>query len=350
MSHNGSPNAIESANALPSPRKRLFSLIWPGALAAQAVYCAARLGIADHLAAGIDRSDTLATVTQTHPVALRRLLRALCSLEILQECEDGRFVLTEMGETLRTGDPSEVQPWAIMLGAPFVWRPWGRLLETIQTGEAAFARIFGRPFSDLKSLSPEDAEIYDTAMNAGAAIKVAAITGAYDFSDFELIVDLGGGRGSLLRGILEAFERPQGILFDLPEVVATATDLQTCNVADRLQAVGGSFFESVPAGADAYILKGILHSHRDEDVVEILKRVRHAMRPNGRLLIVDAVLQPVNEPNPQKALMDLMMLALVPGRERTEAEFNMLLEQAGFHMSRVIAMDSQHAIVEGVPV
>ena len=344
MSHNGS-----HCTRSPSPRKRLFSMIWPGALAAQAVYCAAQLAIADHVAEGTDRVDSLSTVTQTHPVALRRLLRALCSLEILKECEDGRFELTEMGETLRKDDPSGVQPWAIMLGAPFVWRPWGRLLETIQTGEAAFSRIFGRPFSDLKSLSPEDAEIYNRAMNAGATTNVPAIVRAYDFSDFELIVDLGGGRGSLLRGILEANERPRGILFDLPDVVATANELAASAVADRCQIVGGSFFDSVPAQADAYLLRGILHSHRDEDAVEILKRVRQAMRPHGRLLIMDVVLHPTNEPNPQKALMDLMMLALASGHERTEMEFADILDQAGFDLSRIIAMDNQNAIVEGTP-
>ncbi len=207
-----------------SPRKRMFSMIWPGPLATQAIYCAARLAIADHIQAGKTRVDCLATATNTHPVALRRLLRALCSLEILVEDDAGQFTLTELGQTLRRDDPSGVHPWAVMLGAPFIWRPWGRLLESIQTGEAAFDRIFGRPFSELISLSPVEAEIYNQAMNAGATMKVPAIVRAYDFSGFDLIVDLGGGRGSLLRGILEAHQRPRGILFDLPEVVASADE------------------------------------------------------------------------------------------------------------------------------
>lgn len=327
----------------------MFSMIWPGALAAQAIYCAARLGIADHVAAGVERAECLANATKTHPVALRRLLRALCSLEILREHGDGCFELTELGETLRTDDPSGVQPWAIMLGAPFIWRPWGRLLETIQTGEAAFDRIFGRPFKELNSLSPEDAEVYNTAMNAGATMNVPTIVRAYDFSEFDTIVDLGGGRGSLLRGILEAYDRPRGILFDLPEVVATATELNCSPVADRCTVVGGDFFQAVPNGADAYLLKGILHSHEDAEAVAILQRVREAMNSKGKLLIVDVVLQDANEPNPQKALMDLMMLALVPGHERTEQEFQTLLDQSGFRLSRVITTDHQNAIVEGVP-
>lgn len=330
-----------------SPRKRLFSMIWPGALAAQAVYCAAQLGIADRLAEGIDRTDALATATRAHPAALRRLLRALCSLEILRELEVDRFALTELGETLRADDPSGVQPWAVMLGAPFVWRPWGRLLETIQTGQAAFDRIFGQSFRKLATLSPEDAEIYNNAMNAGATMKVPAIVRAYDFSSFDVIVDLGGGRGALLRGILEAYPGPRGILFDLPEVAATAQPLRESVVADRCEIIGGDFFEYIPSGADAYLLKGILHSYDDEHAVRILRGVRQAMRADGRLLVIDVVLEPANEPNPQKALMDLMMLALVPGRERTEAEFEELFERAGFELTRVMTTDNQTAIVEG---
>ncbi len=345
MSH----QAVSYRNGV-SPRKRMFSMIWPGPLAAQAIYCAARLGIADHIDSGQHRVERLATATNTHPVALRRLLRALCSLEILVEDSDGEFSLTELGETLRKDDASGMHPWAVMLGAPFIWRPWGRLLESIQTGEAAFDRIFGRPFHELTSLSPADAEIYNQAMNAGATMKVPAIVRAYDFSAFDLIVDLGGGRGSLVRGILEVNDRPRGVLFDLPEVVASADELRGCSISHRCAIVGGDFFVSVPEGADAYLLKGILHSHRDEDAVKILRHVRRAMRADGRLLVVDVVLKEMNEPNPQKALMDLMMLALVPGHERTESEFRLLFEQAGFRLARVITTDNQHAIVEGEPI
>ncbi len=254
-----------------------------------------------------------------------------------------------MGNTLRAGDPSGVHPWAVMLGAPFVWRPWGRLLETIQTGENAFARIFGRPFEELMALNREDAEIYHSAMNAGAANMVPAIVDAYDFSQCELVVDVGGGRGALLRGILEGFVRLRGILFDLPDVVAAAMPFRVSPVAGRCQIVGGSYFNCVPAGGDVYLLKGILHSHRDEEAVKILKNIRQAMRADGRVLIVDVVLQPINEPSPQKALMDLMMLTLVPGHERTEAEFASLLDQSGLRLSQVIHTECGHSIVEGVP-
>ncbi len=186
-------------------------------------------------------------------------------------------------------------------------------------------------------------------MNAGTVNIVPVIVDAYDFSQFDLLVDVGGGRGTLLRGILEAYDRPRGILLDLPEVVASAESLSASAVADRCQIVGGSFFDSLPAGADAYLLKGILHSQRDEEVLKILENVRRAIRADGKVLIVDVVLQPLNEPNPQKALMDLMMMTLVPGHERTETELAALLDQSGFRLSRVIPTECGSSIVEGIP-
>ncbi len=332
-----------------SARHRMFSLIWPGALAGQAIYCAAKLGVADLIAQGVDDIECLAATTKTHPQALRRLLRALCSLGIMTESCSGRFALTDMGQTLRAGDPSGVHPWAVMLGAPFVWRPWGRLLETIQTGEAAFARIFGRSFEELMVLSPEDAEIYHAAMNAASSSTVPTIVKSYDFSRFRVLVDVGGGMGALLLGILESHHHLQGILFDRPSVVSSVSWARAGALTDRCQVVGGDFFESVPTGGDVYLLKSIIHSHNDEDAIRILRNVRRAMRVDGKVLMVDVVLQPLNEPSPQKALMDLMMLALVSGHERTEAEFASLLNQSGFHLSRVVHTGCGSSIVEGTP-
>ncbi len=332
-----------------SAKHRMFSLIWPGALAVQAIYCAARLKLADYLSAGVDGIECLSTASNTHPVALRRLMRALCSLGIVTEREPDRFALTELGQTLRSEDPSGVHPWAVMLGAPFVWRPWGRLLETIQTGETAFARIFGRTFEEMMALCPEDAEIYNSAMNAGTTNAVSTIVHAYDFSPCELVVDVGGGRGALLQGILEANDRVRGVLFDLPEVVLTAASLRESAVADRCQIVGGSYFDSLPSHADAYVLKGILHSQSDNDAIKILQNIRQVMRDSGRVVIIDTVLQPLNEPSPQKAMMDLMMLTLVPGHERTEAEFASLFQQAGMRLSRVIDTTCGNSIVEAIP-
>jgi SAM-dependent methyltransferase len=327
----------------------MLSLIWPGPLAAQAIYCAARLGIADLLWEGVNQIDALAAATHAHPRALVRLLRALCSLDVLRETADGCYALTEMGMTLRSEDASDVKAWATMLGAPFVWRPWGRLLESIQTGQSAFDRIFGRPFDELVAISPEDARMCHAAISAVATRNVPAILAAYDFSPFHRIVDVGSGSGTLLRAILEAYRNVYGVLFDAPEAVAQAGDMRNSPVGARCQVVAGDVLEGVPAGADAYLLTGTLHRHDDHEALTILRHVRHAIQPAGRLLVVDSVAPSTSGANAEQALVDLMMLPLVPEYERTETEFRALLSEAGFQLARVVCADHRHAILEGIP-
>jgi len=236
-----------------------------------------------------------------------------------------------------------------MLGAPFVWRPWGRLLETIQTGQSAFDRIFGRPFEELVAISPEDAQLYQTAISAITSQSVPAIVAAYDFSPFHRIVDVGGGSGALLRAILETYRDVYGVLFDTPEVVAQASELRQGALGNRCQLVAGDLLEGVPAGADAYLLTRTLHRHNDNEALTILRHVRHAIHPDGRLLVVDPVAHRATRPGTQEALVDLMMLALAPEYERTEMDFRALLSEAGFDMGRVVSADQRHAIVEGIP-
>ena len=333
-----------------SPAQQIFEMIWPGGLAAQAIYCAARLGLADLLADGPLSAEAIAERAGTYAPATHRWLRALCSLNILQETPVREFELTDLGQTLSSGDASAAKPWAAMLGAPFIWRPWGKLLDTLKTGQPAFPDMYGHSWYEFLAEHPEDAEIYNEAMNAGAELMIEAVVKHYDFDQFHTIVDLGGGRGALLRGILQAHAKPRGILFDLPPVVATADALLRSSVADRCETVGGDFFEEVPQDADAYLMKGIVHGFNDENAVKILKKIHSAMCEGGKLLIVDAVLQETNEPNPQKAMMDLMMLSLVEGRERTEKEFSTLLGKAGFELSQVIDTGRGSSIVEGIPV
>ncbi len=327
----------------------LFAMIWPGGLAAQAVYCAAKLKIADILAKGPNPVAAIAEVTKTDSAALHRLLRALCSLKLLRELPGGDFELTPLGQTLQSDHPSGTRPWAVMLGAPFIWRPWGQLLKTVRSGEPAFPRMHDCSMYEYLAKNPRDAEIYNAAMNAGATTAAAAIVESYDFSQFDTIVDLGGGQGSLLKGILEANPTPRGILFDLPAVVETANNLRNSSVGGRCELVGGDFFQSVPPGADAYLLKGIIHGFNDEHATKILTNIKTAMRPDGKILIVDVVLSESNEPIPQKALMDLMMLTLVEGRERTEPQFRSLLQNAGLQLQRIVDTNGGNAIVEAVP-
>ncbi|MDX1390664.1 MAG: methyltransferase, partial [Acidobacteriota bacterium] len=235
--------------------------------------------------------------------------------------------------------------WAIFLGSEWIWRPWGALYDVVRTGESRFAEIFGQGFCEYMAERPEEAAIYDGAMSAGSAMIVDSIVEAYDFSPFEKIVDVGGGQGRLLQGILEHNPRARGVLFDRPAVVAGAVDFESDALAGRCEILGGDFFEGVPDDGDVYLLKGIIHGFADDDAVRLLRACRRAMHPGGRLLIIETVPERSHEPNPQKAFMDLMMLALVPGKERSEDELRPLLAAAGLVIEEVIRIPGSNALV-----
>jgi SAM-dependent methyltransferase len=234
----------------------------------------------------------------------------------------------------------------MMLGAHFVWKPSGALQETVRTGQPSFERVYGAPFFEYLAGHPDDAAVFNAAMSSSPGY-LAAIVGAYDFSKFERIVDVGGGHGLILAGILAANPRLRGVLYDLPGVVAGSFALGQEPISQRCEIIGGDFFKGVPAGADAYMLKGIIHDWNDEAALKILKNCRRAIRPDGTLLIVEAVLTPSTDP--ATALMDMLMMVLTSGRERTESEFRSLLQEAGFSMVQVIrAMGA--SIIESRPV
>ena len=326
----------------------MSQLIWPGAMAAQTVYVAAKLGLADIITKGPKTVEELARETRTHSSTLRRFLLALKGLGIFTEDATGRFRHTPLSETLRSDVPDSVRAWALMLGAPFIWKPWGELYDTIITGKPAFEQIFGMNLFDHLAKHTEDGAIFDAAMSSESS-GLSDILSAYDFSRFKQIVDVGGGQGALLRGILAANPTLRGVLYDLPSVVAGATALWTGPVASRCEFRAGNFFDSVPEGADAYVLKQIIHSWNDEDAVRILRNCRRAMRYDGTLLVIGDVLKSSDKPDPNGGLMDLMMLVLSPGRERTETEYARLLKEAGFSLARVIPRMTG-SIIEARPV
>jgi O-methyltransferase domain/Dimerisation domain len=331
-----------SANGHPS--MQLMRLLWPGAIAVQAVHVAAKLGIADLVAEGPQTVEALAQATHTHGPSLGRLLRALTSLGIFGEDTAGRYRQSPLSDALRTDHPESVRRSAMMLGAGFVWRPSGELDATIRTGHPAFEQVYGAQFFEYLAEHPGDAVIFNAAMSSLPAY-ITAIVDAYDFSRFERVVDIGGGHGALLIGILSAHPRVRGVLHDLPGVVAGASIPPA--LADRLEIVAGDFFEAVPAGADAYVLKGIIHDWNDESGVKILKNCRRAIRPDGRLFILDTVLTPSSDP--AGALMDVLMMVLTGGRERTESEFRSLLGEAGFSLEKVMPTAGT-SILESRPV
>src|SRR2546422_2517504 len=330
------------------PSRQMGQLIWPGAMAAQTVYVAAKIGLADIITKGPKTAEELARETNTHPPTLRRFLRALNSLAIFSEDATGRFHHTPLSETLRSDVPDSVRAWALMLGAPFIWKSWGELHETIITGRPAFERIFGLNLFDHLTKHPDDGAIFDAAMSSQSS-GLSDMLSAYDFSRFHRIVDVGGGQGELLRGILAANPALRGILYDLPSVVTGARALQAGTVGSRCEIRAGDFFDSVPEGADAYVLKQIIHSWNDEEAVRLLRNWRSAIRPDGPLMIIGAGRRTPGAPVSHAGRIAWMMLVLSPGRERTESEYATLLREAGFSLARVITRVTG-SIIEAHPV
>jgi len=325
----------------------LSQLIW-GFAVSQAVYVTAKLGIVDVLRDGPKTAGEVAATVGAHEPSLRRLLQALTTVDILVEDGHERFAATLTGELLRSKHPQSVRAFALCMGAPFVWQPWGELCTAIQTGKPAFDRVHGESFFAYLGQQPEEAAVFDAAMTSLSSSELPAILAAYDFTSLTTIVDVGGGQGALLRGILERYPHITGVLFDLLSVVAEAHDLKDSAVAERCAFVGGDMFRSIPTGGDAYILRSILHDWSDAEALQILHNCRQAIADHGKLLVVELLLTPPNAPDFAKWL-DLNMLVMLTGRERSEAEFRELYAAAGFQLTRIIPLGGR-AIIEGVPM
>ena len=320
-----------------------------GTWVAQSISVVAKLGTADALADGPKGVDELAVAANAHAPSLYRLLRALASVGIFAEDEDGRFRLTPLAEPLRSDAPGSVRSFAMMLGAEWNWQPWGHLLHSVTTGQAAFEHAYGTSIFQYMADRPEAAAIFDAAMTGRSSQDANAVTAAYDFSPFRTIVDVGGGRGTLLAAILRANPGVRGILFEQAHVIPGARQyLDGAGLGQRCELVAGDFFESVVAGGDAYVLKWIVHDWDDEHAVRILERCRRAMSGAGRLLLVETVIPPGNDPSSGK-LADLAMMVWTGGKERTEAEYRSLLAAAGFELTRVVPTPSSLSVIEGVP-
>jgi len=316
----------------------------------QAIHVAAVLGIADLLKDGPRSNDQLALATSTNPATLYRLLRALASVGVFEEVAGKTFALNPLSQALRTDRPDSIAAWAVLIGQEYFWNAWGNLLTGIKTGENVFPQLHdGMGVWEYRETRPELNAIFNAAMTSSSRGVSASVVQAYDFSQFKLIVDVGGNRGALLAAILTANPSARAINFDQPHVVSDA-DLAAAGVADRCELVGGSFFESVPSGGDAYVMKSIIHDWTDEESIEILKVCRKAMSPPAKLLVIEQVVGQPNEGTATK-FSDLNMLALPGGRERTEEEFTQLFEQSGFRLTRVASPGPDtYCVIEGVPV
>ncbi len=323
--------------------------------AAQVVHVAVQLGLADLLAAGPRSVEDLANATDTHLPSLARLVRMLAALRVVAEEGDGRISLGPPGQQLRTGVPGSVRERVLFLVSESFWRSWGDLLYSVRTGEPAFDHSFGMTNFEYWQQHPQVGAMHDAAFAALAEATSAPIVAAYDFARFGTVADVGGGRGSLLSAILAANPQVRGVLVDLPQVITGAGPvLAAAGVADRCTVVGGDFFVGVPCGADAYVLKYIIHDWDDTRAVSILKQCRRAIAPGATLLVIDQVLPERLEARPTAlaaARLDLLMLVLTPGgRERTASEFGQLLRAAGFELQRVISTQSPLSILESFPI
>jgi len=316
----------------------------------QAIHVATVLGVADHLAAGPRSGDELAAATGSHPDALYRLLRALAAVGVFREEPGRRFALTPLGDCLRADAPLPVGPWAAFAASPSQWQAWGALLHSVRTGENAFRHVHGADVWTYRARHPEAGAAFDRAMTGMTHLGTEAVLASYDFSRFGTIVDVGGGHGLLLAAILAAHPAARGVLLDQPHVVAGAEEvLRGARVADRCTIVGGSFFESVPAGGDAYLLKQIVHDWEDPEATAILRACRQAIDPAGRLLVIE---RDLGGPNalPAAKLADLQMLVSAGGRERTRDQYAALFAAAGLRLAGVTPTVADLCITEAVPV
>ena len=311
----------------------------------QAIYAAAKFGIADYLKDGPKSIEQLADATSTHPGALYRLLRALASQGIFAEGEPRQFALTPLAEPLRSDVPGSKRALALMSGDE-QFRVWAEIDYSIQTGKTAFDKVYGKPIFDYLGEHPDKAKIFDAAMVGIHGREADAILNAYDFSDVQIVADIGGGNGSQISQILQKHLAMKGILFDLPHVIERAKrNLEVAGLLDRCELIGGSFFESVPKGADVYMMRHIIHDWDEEKCLTILRNCHQAMPDTSKLLVAESVIPTGNEPFGGKFL-DLVMLLIPGGKERTEDEYRSLFAKAGFELTQIIPTPTEVSVIE----
>ena len=333
---------------LPAPAVMMEMIT--NAWAAQAITAAADLGIADALAKGPLTAQELAAAVDADADTLSRLLRALISRDIFRQRRDGRYDLTPLAATLRSDAQVSVAGLARFVGLPEHREHWSHLTDAIRTGEAVGPKLRGKSAFEYLADQPELGEIFNRAMTSMSEVAAASVTAAYDFSRYSTIVDVGGGHGRLLAAILDVTPRARGILYDLPEVVAGAPAVLAENhVAERVRVAEGSFFDSVPDGGDAYVLKNVIHDWPDDDAVKILGKVRAAAGAGKHVLLVEFVIPPHDREFVGK-WADLEMLIGAAARERSADEYGRLLSRAGFRVTRVVETASPFSVVEATAV
>ncbi|MDZ8084271.1 MAG: methyltransferase [Nostoc sp. DedQUE12b] len=313
------------------------------------IYVIAKLGIADLLKDGSQHCDALAAATNTHSDTLYRVLRFLAGIGIFAETQPRCFKLTPLADCLQSNVPGSVRSTAILRGEEYYHKPWENLMYSVQTGESAFQHLYSMDLFEYLEKNSVARELFHDHAFMSKEVSAPYVE-AYDFSLIGKLVDIGGGTGQLLAAILKANPTMTGVLFDLPKVIDQAKNLcELASVNHRCQLIGGSFFEAIPEGGDAYLLREVVHLWDDERAISILKRCYQAMREQGRLLLIEKVIPPGNEYSFSK-LVDIHMLVMCSGgRERTEGEFQNLFESAGFKLTKIIPIN-EDCIIEGVKI
>ena len=344
---------MESQNArtIAEPAGLALYRIGIGHYFSRALALAAKLGVADLMKDGPRHYDDLAKATNSHGPSLNRVMRLLASVGVFEEREDSNFALTPLGSLLCTDVPGSMRSSVLLFAGIGIQDAWKELEYCVQTGEPAFRKDSpsATPFTAIAQ-NPEMAKVFDEAMASFSQMTAIAIAGSYDFSSFRTLLDVGGGNGALLIGILNGNPNLSGIVFDLPHAAEKArAKIADAELQSRCQAIGGDFFKEVPSGADAYIIKHVIHDWNDDRATAILRNIHRAMPPHGKLLIAEGVYPPrIDQSDISRgaAANDVNMLVSTGGRQRSEAEFRSLQAAAGFKLTRIIPTPARLSIIE----
>lgn len=331
------------------PPQLMLARMMSGYAVSQLIYVAAKLAIADLLKDGPLTIDELANSTKADAPSLLRVMRGLAAVGLFKETGDRQFELTPLGQFLRTDVPDSLAPMALFSQDSYL--AWGDLLHAVETGEPAFNHVFGMDRYQYLEEHPDAALRFNAAMALLSAQLRRAVVAAYDFSQTETAIDVGGGQGGLLLDMLHAYPTLRGILFDTASVAQTvAKNFEASGIAERCNVVAGDFFASVPSGGDVYLLAHVIHNWSDDDAVRILTNCHDAIDNNGTLLIVEMIMPQEHGPaafsNYPLVMTDLQMFVMTGGRERTEAEYRSLLAAAGFELKRIIPTQALESIIE----
>jgi len=343
----------ESAERPAMPPQMLLYQMAIGHYLSRALHVIAKLGVADLLSAGARGVEELAKATETHPPSLRRVMRLLASVGVFEEKENGGFALTALGECLRADVPGSSRAMVLLFAGIGIQDSWKDLEWCVRTGEPAYRKRGAADAFAEMAKDPAQAANFDAAMADFTKMTAVAVAAAYDFTPLRTLVDVGGGNGALLLGILKAYAHLQGVVADRADVVERAKkEIAASGLGARCRAVAIDFFREVPGGADAYVLKHVIHDWDDERARTILANCRRVVPPNGRLLLVEGVYPPRIDGSPESrgaAANDVNMLVSTGGRQRSEAEFRSLYSAAGFRLTRIVPTPARASVIEGVP-